>query len=138
MEQETNPQSSVQNEQSTTSTTPAAATSNSEVADHKLFAILGYILPFLFFVPMVQDSSKHNAFARFHADQQLSLLVVGIGIYVLGQMVYSMAYMLFVFIPLINLGLLVLAIMGVIHAVNGEMKALPIIGGFKLLGKLFK
>ena len=109
-----------------------------DVDDHKLFAIIGYILPFLFFVPMVQDASKNNVFARYHANQQLTLLVLCIGLYILGQVIYSISYMLMVFIPLLNIGLLVLAIMGIIHAAQGEMKELPLVGKFNFLNMVFK
>lgn len=110
----------------------------SDINEHKLFAIIGYILPFLFFVPMVQESSKNNAFARYHANQQLTLLVLCLGLYVLMQIIYSISYMLMMFIPLLNLGLLVLAIMGIIHAAQGEMKELPLVGKFNFLDMVFK
>jgi uncharacterized membrane protein len=42
------------------------------------------------------------------------------------------------FIPLLNLGILVLAIMGIIHAAQGEMKELPLVGKFNFLGMIFK
>ena len=109
-----------------------------DVDDHKLFAIIGYILPFLFFVPMVQDTSKNNTFARFHANQQLTLLVVCVGLYILAQVIFSVSYMLMIFIPLLNIGILVLAIMGIIHAAQGEMKELPLVGKFNFLGMMFK
>ncbi len=127
-------------EQTDTQSTPAQAAPqasvNDGVSEHKLWAILGYILPFLFFVPMVNDSSKHNAFARFHANQQLSLLVICLGLYIVSNMFLGM--MFFVIMPLINLAMLVLVIMGIIHAAKGEMKPLPAIGGIILLDKIFK
>lgn len=104
------------------------------INDHKLYAILGYILPFLFFLPLVQESSKHDAFARFHANQQLILLIIWIGLYILSNMFYAILMMgAFLLMPLLNLAVLVLAILGIINAVHGEMKELPIVGGFKLL-----
>jgi uncharacterized membrane protein len=132
-----------QENQTAEQTVPSNETASAEqktttaVDDHKLFAIVGYILPFLFFVPMVQESSKNNAFARYHANQQLTLLVLCIGLYVLMQVIYSISYMLMMFIPLLNLGLLVLAIMGIIHAAQGEMKELPLVGKFNFLDMVF-
>jgi uncharacterized membrane protein len=100
----------------------------------KIYAIVGYILPFLFFLPLVSDGTKNNAFARFHANQQLILLIAWVAIYVVSNMLYMVLYMIAGFIlPLINLGFLVLAIMGIINAVKGEMKELPVIGKFKIL-----
>lgn len=141
MEPETNPQPQIQSEQNTTASQPVApvttTVSNDSVADHKLFAILGYILPILFFIPLVQEASKNNAFARYHANQQLNLLGVCIGVYILGRVLLSISYMLFTLVPLLNLVLLVLAIMGIIHAAQGQMKELPVIGKYNFLDKLF-
>jgi uncharacterized membrane protein len=120
---------------------PAAsdATASNDHSDHKLFAILGYILPFLFFLPMLQEGSKNDPFARFHANQQLVILAVWLAVYVVSTVLFSMMYMpLFFLMPLINLALLVLAILGIINAAQGEMKPLPVIGKFELLHKLFK
>lgn len=123
----------------TQTSAPASASVVDDVSDHKLFAILGYILPFLFFIPMVNDTSKNNAFARFHANQQLILLVIGIGFYVLSNVFYMVLGLLaFMILPIVNIALLVLVIMGIIHAAQGEMKELPVVGGFKLLDKVFK
>jgi hypothetical protein len=44
---------------------------NAESADvdsHKALAIVGYIIPILFFIPLVTDA-KNNTFAKFHANQ---------------------------------------------------------------------
>ena len=54
----------------------ATQTTNDGISDHKMYAILGYILPFLFFLPLLSESSKNNPFARFHANQQLILLII--------------------------------------------------------------
>ncbi len=116
-------------------TAPAAETAqNDEVGDHKLYAILGYILPFLFFLPLLQESSKNNAFARFHANQQLILLIGWVALYVVGNMLVMILYMMGVFLlPLLNLAFLVLAILGIINAAQGQMKELPVIGKIRLL-----
>jgi uncharacterized membrane protein len=112
--------------------TPAA---NDAIGDGKLYAILGYILPFLFFLPMVIDSLKGNAFARFHANQQLILLILWIGVqFVLGNVLYMVLGMgAYALMPILNLAILVLAIMGIVHAAQGQMKELPVVGKFKLL-----
>ena len=121
------------------STEPAATTAapqaSDAMADGKLYAIIGYILPFLFFLPLVIDSLKGNAFARFHANQQLILLIIWIAVqFVLSGVLYAViSFAAFAIIPLLNLGILILAIMGIIHAAQGEMKELPVVGKFKIL-----
>ena len=116
---------------------PQAAT-NEGVSEHKLWAIVGYILPFLFFIPMLDGKSKNNAFVRFHAEQQLALLVVFLGLYILMSVVMGAFFFgLFVIMPLIQIAGIVLMVLGIIHAAQGEMKELPVVGGIKLLNKVF-
>lgn len=121
-------QTSEQTSQSTVNETAA-----SDAGDHKLYAILGYILPFLFFLPLLQDSSKNDPFARFHANQQLILLLGWVAVYVVGNVLIMALYMFVFLLPLLNLAFLVLAIIGVINAAQGQMKELPLIGKFTLL-----
>lgn len=108
--------------------------------DHKLFAVLGYILPFLFFIPLVQEESKNNPFARFHANQQLILLAFLIGLYLLQVIFSTVLFMLGILIvmlsPLVALALIVLVILGIINASQGKMKPLPLIGKLELLSVL--
>ncbi len=112
--------------------TPAASDG---VSEHKLYAILGYILPILFFLPLIQESSKNNAFARFHANQQLILLLLWVGVqFVLSNVLYMVMSMgAYAIMPILNLAILVLAIMGIVHAAQGQMKELPVVGKFKLI-----
>jgi uncharacterized membrane protein len=127
------------NAAASTAAEPAAAataptTSTDELSDHKLYAILGYIIPFLFFLPLLQDSSKNNVFARFHANQQLLILIILVSFWALNNVLFMILYFIwFAIAPLISLAILVLVIIGVINAAKGEMKELPIIGKFRLL-----
>jgi uncharacterized membrane protein len=119
--------------------TVVVAQAQSEVktdySDHKLYAILGYILPFLFFIPLMNESSKNNPFARFHANQQLILLILGLVVYMFANpfLFMTFGYGGYMLSSLLNVGLIVFVIMGVMHASQEEMKRLPLIGGFTLL-----
>ena len=104
------------------------------VSEHKTFAILGYILPILFFLPLINEKSKHNDFARFHANQQLILLIALLGLYMVHSMLFMMFFMGgYMIASLLNLAFLVFMILGIMSAANGKMKELPLIGGFKIL-----
>ena len=76
-----------------------------DAQDNKVMAILAYFGP-LVLVPIL--AARESRFARYHANQGLVLLIVGI-----------------VF--------LVLAVIGIINASKGEMKPLPGIGGISVL-----
>jgi uncharacterized membrane protein len=103
----------------------------SDVDKNKALAIIGYIIPILFFVPLVSDA-KNSPYAKFHANQQLNLLLF----WVIGYV--ASAILMFVLIGfllyfLVMIGGIIFMIMGIINAAKGEMKPLPMIGGFKLI-----
>ena len=102
---------------------------NSDVENNKAMAIIGYILPILFFVPLISES-KNSPFAKFHANQQLNLLLAGIVVNVVG-MIPIIGW--FIVLPFGSLAIIVIAIIGIINAAKGEMKKLPLIGGYQLI-----
>jgi uncharacterized membrane protein len=102
----------------------------SDVEKNKALAIVGYIIPILFFVPLVSDA-KNSPYAKFHANQQLNLLISWIVVEVVGTVIPFIGWL--IILPLGTIFLIVIAIMGIINASKGEMKELPVIGGFKLL-----
>jgi uncharacterized membrane protein len=104
----------------------------SDVEKNKALAIVGYIIPILFFVPLVTEEGKKSPFAKFHANQQLNFLLF----LVIGYIVSSVLMIIligFLLYFLVLIGNLVFLIMGVVNAAKGEMKELPLIGGFKLI-----
>jgi uncharacterized membrane protein len=103
---------------------------NSDVEKNKPMAIIGYILPILFFIPLVSDS-KNSPFAKFHANQQLILLLSAIAVNIVGGIIPFLGW--FIILPIGSILLIILAIMGIINGAKGEMKKLPIIGGFEII-----
>jgi len=102
--------------------------------DLRTFGILGYIVPPLFFIPLLNDRFRDNDAVRFHANQQLLLLIGYFGIYIIHQFTYMIFMSLsFTLWQVANLALLVLAIIGAMNAYKGEQKELPLIGHFKIL-----
>jgi uncharacterized membrane protein len=102
---------------------PTAGSDNS-----KVFAIVGYILPILFFVPLLTDA-KTQPFARFHANQQLLLLIW----YVIANVIVVIPILGWIASPIMWVIGVVLAIMGIVNAAGNTMKPLPIIGKYTLL-----
>ncbi|HBB37397.1 MAG: hypothetical protein UX02_C0001G0297 [Candidatus Moranbacteria bacterium GW2011_GWC1_45_18] len=97
---------------------------------NKAMAIVGYIIPILFFIPLVTDA-KNSPFAKFHANQQLNLLLAAVVVNIVGGIIPFIGW--FIILPLGTIFLIVAAIMGIISASKAEMKPLPLIGGFKLI-----
>ncbi len=95
----------------------------------KIVAILGYIIPILFIIPLL--SEKKSPFAVFHANQHLMLLIAAIVLNVVASVIPILGW--FIIGPVGMLVLIVLAIMNLLSAAKGEMKPLPIIGGFVLI-----
>jgi len=106
-----------------------------DAEDNKIMGILAY-LGILFLVPYL--AAKESPFARFHANQGCVLFIVEVAFYIvmaiLGVILPLGIYFLFSLLYFVcGLGILVLAIMGIINAVKGEMKELPIIGKYTIL-----
>lgn len=109
---------------------PVSQPGGNDAEKNKPMAIIGYIIPILFFIPLVTDA-KNSAYAKFHANQQLVILIAAIVINVVGSIIPFIGW--FIILPIGSILLIVLAIMGIIHAAKGEMKKLPIIGGFEII-----
>ncbi len=103
--------------------------SGASMDQEKIVAILGYIIPILFLVPLL--SEKKSPFAVFHANQHLLLLIAAIALNVVASMIPILGW--FIIGPVGMLVLIVLALMNLLSAARGEMKPLPIIGGFVLI-----
>jgi uncharacterized membrane protein len=106
----------------------------------KLWGILGYIIGILFFIPLVTDSLKNNAYSRFHANQQLVLLIAEVALSIILPILMTIlvfipviGWIVGLLLPLLWLVLLVFAILGIINAAKGETKPLPLIGGIKII-----
>lgn len=110
----------------------APPSGQSDVEKNKVMAVIGYIIPILFFVPLVSDA-KNSPYARFHAGQQLNLLILAVALSVISSVLASIPIigMLFnLFTPIV---ILILIIIGAINAANGQMKKLPVIGDIQIL-----
>ena len=96
--------------------------------DVKILSAIGYI-GLLFLVPyLVKPKDK---FAVFHANQGLLLLIATVVINAVGSIIPVIGW--FIILPLGGIFTLVLFILGIISALKGEEKRLPLIGNFDLL-----
>lgn len=96
-----------------------------DVNANKWIGVLAYIL---FFLPLL--AAKESRFAMYHANQGLVLLILGIACNIVLGLIPVIGWIL---LPLANLATLVLAILGIIQAANGQLKPLPLIGGITII-----
>lgn len=87
-----------------------------------VMAIVAYIL---FFIPLLTDS-KDDAFVKFHVKQGLVLFLTSIAV-----MIFSMVPIIGWLLSLpLNITVFVFWVIGIMNAINGEMKELPIVGKY--------
>ena len=93
---------------------------------NKLMAAISYIW-ILFLVPLF--AAKDDAFARYHANQGLLLFLVSIILGVIGIIPVIGTIIAFVG----GIATFVFMILGILNALKGEMKPLPLIGGIEII-----
>jgi uncharacterized membrane protein len=106
------------------STAPISAVST----DDRTTAIVSYLTLFGFIAAIVIHSSKKTPLGAFHLRQMLGLMLTSVAVWV--------AAMVCMFVPFIGwlagltawVGLFALWLMGLMAALNGEQKPVPVIG----------
>ena len=106
-----------------------------DAQDNKAMAVLAYII---FLIPLF--AAKESPFARYHTNQGLVLALAavayGIVYSILSTIVLTISWRLYLVVSILGwvyVVFAVLSVIGIINAVNGRMKPLPIIGGIKIL-----
>jgi len=105
-----------------------------DAEQNKLMGILAY-LSILALVPWF--AAPNSPFARFHAKEGIKLLLAEVALSVvrviLGFILHGSLWSLIsMVLNLLNLGFLVLSILGIVNAAKGEKKGLPILGNIDL------
>jgi len=97
-----------------------------DIEKNKVVAALAYII---FFIPLLvaQDSK----YAMYHSNQGLLLFIAAIAINIIGSIIPIIGW--FIILPIGNILILVLAIIGIINAAKGKAKQLPLIGKFNII-----
>jgi len=91
-----------------------------EVEQNKIYGILGYLIPVLFFLPAV--SLKNSPAAKFISNQQFILFVLWAATVPL-----SFIPIIKIIAGLIRLVLLILSIWGIVDSANNRVRKLPLI-----------
>jgi len=103
---------------------------STSMGEGKVCAILAYLLVGIIWY-FADEKMKANEFVKFHVKQALILIIFSI----VGSMALGMTIILAWLIPLYQVAIFVILIIGIINANNGDKKELPIIGKFAKLLK---
>ncbi len=113
----------------------SAAESDADIAANKGMSALAYI-GVLVLIPLF--ARKDSYYARFHTNQGLVLMFIEIVSSLVNKL--SAAYLpasvnstVSTICLIISLATIVLSIMGIVNAVKGRYKSLPLIGGIKII-----
>lgn len=96
-----------------------------DIEKNKTIAGLSY---FIFFLPLIV--CPESAYGKFHANQALLVLIAGIAGNIVLELIPLIGWML---MPIFNIGILVLGLMGLINGFGGKAKPLPLIGSFVII-----
>ena len=112
---------------STTPESPAPAKEDSTVA------LLAYITLIGFIIAIVMHSSKKTALGAFHLRQVLGLFITSFVIWIPCLIISFIPFVNFLMVlvwPLLGISLFVLWVMGLIAAINGQQKPMPVVGEY--------
>lgn len=96
-----------------------------DIEKNKVISALAYII---FFLPLIV--CPESPFGKFHANQGLLLLITGFA----GSIVLGIIPVLgWIILPFFSLAVFIFGIMGLVGALNGKAKELPIIGKYRII-----
>ena len=95
-----------------------------DIEKNKIMAVLAYII---FLIPLI--AAKESPFARFHTNQGLLLVIAA----VISSVIAAIPVIGWIIAPVIGIAVTVLAVIGILNALNGKAKELPLIGKFRIL-----
>lgn len=109
-----------------------------EMESGKAMAILSYIIPL---IPYFAE--KNNKWVRFHAVQGMNLLIVAIAVNILTSVLFSMLWsiswrlwgILSTLSSVVNIGIAVLCVIGIVNVCQEKAKELPLISKVKIFKK---
>ena len=101
-----------------------------DIENNKVFAALAY-LGVLVLVPIL--AAKDSKYAMYHANQGLILFIAQIVLSVIVSIITSIVGILGFISGIFNLIVLVVQIIGLVNAIQGRAKELPIVGKYRIL-----
>lgn len=99
---------------------------SSEVESNKLLVAICYVIPILFFVPILMD--KNSSFCKFHANQQLTLLIAGVALGIVCKLLSFIPIVGAIVCAVVGIAVLLLIIALAYGAWSGMALRIPFIG----------
>lgn len=97
--------------------------------DKKTLSIVSYITIIGWIIALVQYKNEKAPEVRFHLKQSLGVMLLGLLFSIAMSIIVRIVPSLY-FLSYANLIVIVLWILGIINAINGAQRQLPLIGGF--------
>ena len=99
----------------------------------KVMSILAYLF-ILCLIPLITGDYKKSPFVKYHLNQGLVLFIVWIAWLFLSMLLGNLfgGFLIFLYILIrfaVWVGVIMLAVIGIINVTKGRMKPLPLIGG---------
>ena len=101
--------------------------SSSDVEDNKIISAIGYI-SVLCLIPLLM--AKDSPFAQFHAKQGVVLFIAEVIVFILNGILAFIPFLGWLVALVLNIGVVVFAIWGIIKALQGEKWEMPILGPY--------
>lgn len=107
---------------------PAQAISNEDIAKGKTIAILSYCTLLGWIIAIIMHQSEKTKYGAYHIRQALGLFIFTAGAAIVLLIITMIMWFLLFLIPVLQLGVLAMIVIGIINAANGKVKPLPLIG----------
>jgi uncharacterized membrane protein len=105
-------------------TTPAQAPPPATAGEDKTVAIVAYLTLIGFLVAIIIHSNKKTKLGAFHLRQMLGFILSWLAVIIL----IFIPIIGWILLPVFYIFMIVCWIMGLIAAINGQMKPMPVVG----------
>lgn len=99
-----------------------------DVQKNKIQAVLPYLIPLLFFLPLTADKEKRSEFCRFHANQQFTWFITVLVLNAVRNIIGIIPIFGGIVNALINIAELLVAVGLMYGASKGKALRLPFVG----------
>jgi uncharacterized membrane protein len=107
---------------------PVVNSPATETAEDKTVAIVSYLTLIGFIAAIIIHNNKKTKLGAFHLRQMLGFMLTWIAVVICGMVLAFIPILGWIAIFGLWVSMLVLWVMGLIAAINGQMKPLPVVG----------